>query len=195
VSDELDNFSLLIDELTRLVDGVRDDQLGQRTPCLEWGVRDLVNHLATGALLFGRCAEPGGLSLDDAALLEGDNLGDDFRASWREHGRRALAAFSRPGVLDESTVVPLPFGDLAAPAALHLAVFDLTAHAVDLARATGQRPPCDDVLRTALDIGPEVIPPAFRSPGFFHPEQPVGPDAPLADRLAAFAGREPWEDG
>jgi uncharacterized protein (TIGR03086 family) len=192
MTDDLTSLSQLIDELTELVDGTGDAQLGDKTPCTEWTVRDLLNHIVTGGILFGRSAEEGGLSPQDAALLQGDNLGADFRAAWRESSQRALAAFGRPGVLDDSTVIPLPFGAMPAPAALHLALFDLTVHAVDLSLATGQDRLSAEVLGRALEVGPGVVRPAFRAPGIFNPVVPVAGDAPLVDRLAAFAGREPW---
>jgi uncharacterized protein (TIGR03086 family) len=59
-----------------VVVAVRADQWGSPTPCSEWSVRDLVNHVTsedlwTVALMEGRTIEEVGSSLD------GDLLGDE----------------------------------------------------------------------------------------------------------------------
>ena len=53
-----------------MIAGVRDDQWELPTPCAEWSVRDLVQHLITGNQLFARTVlgessstEPPGIEL------------------------------------------------------------------------------------------------------------------------------------
>ena len=73
----------VVNETTRLVDSLTPDQLGNDTPCSEWTVRDVVNHITGGATLFAISAEQG--SVPDEVLgqlMGGDNLGDDYRAAW-----------------------------------------------------------------------------------------------------------------
>jgi len=58
---------------------VRPDQLGYPTPCTEWTVGQLINHMLTGNLLF--------VSLATGAPLPNrtaDHVGDDHVASFRD---------------------------------------------------------------------------------------------------------------
>jgi uncharacterized protein (TIGR03086 family) len=73
--------------------------------------------------------------------------------------------------------------------ALNIAIFDVATHAADLATATGQTIENTDLLETALAVGRQMIGPELRAPGLFDAEQPAAADAPVINRLLAFAGR------
>jgi uncharacterized protein (TIGR03086 family) len=178
-----------IDETGRLVDGVSTDQLGNATPCSEWTVRDVINHITGGATMFAISAEQGSVSDEELGrLTTGDNLGADFKGAFNTAAARAMAAFEQPGILEK--VVKLPFGEMPAGVALNIAIFDVTTHAADLARATGQSISDPNLLEDALGMGREMIGPDMRQPGLFGPEQPAPADASPEDRLMAFAGRQ-----
>ena len=189
--DPVNNVMLLqrvVDETTRVVNNVSADQLGQESPCADWTVRDVVNHITGGATMFAISAEQG--SVPDellGQLMGGDNLGDDPYGAWATASKRAMAAFEEPGVLDR--IVSLPFGEMPAGVALNIAVFDVLTHAVDIARASGQEIGDVELVETALSIGREMVGPELRQPGIFDAEQPIAADAPAIDRLLAFAGR------
>jgi|SRR5581483_4291452 len=187
----MDSVTLLgrvVRETQRVVDNISEDQLGRPTLCEEWTVRDVLNHITGGATMFALSAEQGSVPDDRLGdLLTGDNLGDDFKRSFREASEHALGAFQGPGVLDR--IVKLPFGEMPAGIALDIAVFDVATHACDLARATGQAITDDDLLQTALDMGRKLIGPEFRVPGVFAEERNVADTASLEDKLLAFAGR------
>jgi uncharacterized protein (TIGR03086 family) len=177
-----------VDETARLVNVVSAEQLGNETPCSEWTVRDLINHITGGATMFAISAEQGSVPEEMVGqLMAGDNLGDDFKGAFATATKRAMGAFEQPGVLDK--VVKLPFGEMPAGVALNIAVFDVATHSADLARAMGQRVGDDELLEAALAIGKQMIGPELRQPGVFDAEQPIGEDAPVSDRLLAFAGR------
>jgi uncharacterized protein (TIGR03086 family) len=182
-------LSRAVNEVNRLVDGISDDQLDAQTPCTDWKVRDLVNHLVGGANMFAVSAETGSVPDDVLAALGQDNLGDDFKQAWKQASTRATAAFNQPGIEDKT--VALPFGEMPAPIAATIAVFDVTTHACDLATATGQQIQDTELLDIALQAGKQMIGPELRVPGFFGAEQPCADDASAVDRLLAFAGRVP----
>jgi uncharacterized protein (TIGR03086 family) len=178
----------VVDETTHVVNDVSDDQLRNPTPCEGWTVRDVINHITGGATMFAISAEQG--SVPDEVLgqlMGGDNLGDDPKAAWAVAAKRAMAAFEQPGVLDR--MVQLPFGEMPAGVALNIAVFDVLTHAVDIASASGQQVDDQELIETAITVGRQMIGPELRVPGMFDPEQPVAANAPPADRLLAFAGR------
>jgi uncharacterized protein (TIGR03086 family) len=179
----------VVAQTTGIVDGIRSDQLANRTPCTDWSVRDLINHIAGGATMFAVSAEQGSVPDEMVGqLMGGDNLGDDYKGAWKQASTRAMAAFDQPGVMDR--VVKLPFGEVPAGVALNIAIFDVTTHAADLADATGQKITDDELIETALGIGRQVIGPDLRQPGVFDAERPAPPGASPVQQLLAFAGRQ-----
>ena len=178
----------VVDETTRVVDNVNDDQLGNDTLCTEWTVRDVVNHITGGATMFAISAEQGKVPDEQIGqLLGGDNLGNDFKGAWGIAAKRAMGAFD--GV-DLTKLVTLPFGEMPAGVALNIAIFDVATHAVDIAESTGQQIADTDLLETALEFGKQMIGPELRVPGVFGAEQSCPADAPVTKRLAAFSGRK-----
>ena len=188
----MDGVALLqrvVDQTTKIVDGTSSDDLSSSTLCTEWTVRDLLNHITGGSTMFALSAEQG--SVPDelmGQLMGGDNLGDDYKGAWKTASARAMSAFDQPGVLEK--IVKLPFGEMPAGIALNIAIFDVATHACDIARATGQSVDDTELLESALAIGQQMIGPELRAPGVFDAATSVGEDAPVADRLLAFAGRK-----
>jgi uncharacterized protein (TIGR03086 family) len=178
-----------VDDAGRLVDRVTPDELVNPTPCTEWTVRDLINHVTGGATMFAMSAEQGSVPDEEMGrLMTSDNLGTDYKAAFHTATARAMAAFQKPGILEQ--IVKLPFGAMPAGVALNIAVFDVTTHAVDLARATGQTVGDTELLEAALGMGQEMIGPELRQPGVFGPERPAPSGASAEDKLLAFAGRQ-----
>jgi uncharacterized protein (TIGR03086 family) len=188
----MDNVALMkrvVAQTGTVVDGIGPDQLAGPTPCAEWSVRDVINHITGGAMMFAECVDQGSVPDDRLGqLMAGDNLGDDYKGAFHAAADRAVTSFDAPGALDK--MVKLPFGEMPAGIALNIAVFDVTTHACDLARATGQSVDDQELLETALAVGQQMIGPEMRQPGVFGPEQPAPEGASAADRLLAFAGRQ-----
>ncbi|MGA2804129.1 MAG: TIGR03086 family metal-binding protein [Acidimicrobiales bacterium] len=174
----------VVDETTIVIDNIAPEQLGNTTPCAEWTVRDVLNHITNGAALFAMSADEGSVSDELMAQIAG---GDDYKGAWKAATTTALAAAAKPGALERT--VTLPFGEMSVGAFLNYVIFDLTTHATDLARATGQTVTNTDLLEAALEVGRQTVGPGMRQPGVFDSEQPVSADAPIIDRLQAFAGR------
>lgn len=187
--DDLDLIRRTIAETDRLVQALDAHQLSIQTPCTDWTVRDLINHITGGSTMFAVCVEEGSVP-DDllGQLMGGDNLGDDFKGAWKAASQRAVVAFGLPGAMEK--MVTLPFGTMPASIALNIAVFDVTTHACDLASVTGQTIVDTDLLDAALIVGKQMIGPEMRAPGVFDPEQPCADDAPVTQKLLAFAGRK-----
>lgn len=188
---EVDLMRKVITETKKVVAGIKPDQLGDPTPCTEWDVRALLNHITGGSMMFAECVEHGSIADEEMGRLMGTDLvGDDYERVFGDAADRATAAFDAPGALAKT--VKLPFGEMTAAIALHIAVFDVTTHALDLAQATGQSTSTFDpeVLQAAWEAGQAMIGPEMRAPGLFDPPQDAPADAPLTDRILAFAGRK-----
>jgi uncharacterized protein (TIGR03086 family) len=164
---------------------VSKEQLDDATPCAQWKVSDLVNHIVGGQYFFAAGASgaaPSGKEVDYSS--------GDFMAAFDEGTRQSLAAFRVDGVMDQ--ILTLPFGQMPGSAFLGLAATDTFTHGWDLARATGQDTDLAPELATQLLAGARMaIQPAFRSEdgAVFGLEQTAPAGASNADQLAAFLGR------
>jgi uncharacterized protein (TIGR03086 family) len=186
--DAVETLHRTVGELNRLVDNIKPEQLDDATLCTEWKVRDLLNHLTSGATMFAISAEQGSVPDDVLGpLMTTDQLGDDYKGSVHTAATRALAAFGQPGIMEKT--VQLPFGEMPAGIALNIAIFDVATHCCDLARATGQQVDDDELLAEALTKGKSFVGPQMRGGGLFDDEQSAAEGASPADRLLAFAGR------
>lgn len=167
-----------------VVAGIRPVQWSSPTPCKEWDVRAVLNHLVRGNLLF-------------AAIVQGqpppdrdaDHLGDDPLTAFRRASEGLRAAFAAPGVLE--SVYTAPFGTGPGSALAHVRVVEILAHGWDLARATAQPAVFpDDVAERALAGAKRALTSRPQSPGApFAAQVPVADDGPAMDRLAGFLGR------
>ncbi len=176
-----------IDALTALIEGTRDDQLANRTPCAMWTVRDLINHVAGGGHLFAAAFRG-----EEVPMPAGmpDFLGDSPSQGWKasiEDFRSAL-----PPAGERDRMATLPFGTMPISVALDIATLDLMTHCWDLATATGQTPNLDpSAVEAAAAAAPHMIPPEGRMPETFGPVVEVADSAPALDRLVAWLGRNP----
>jgi uncharacterized protein (TIGR03086 family) len=166
-------------------DGVKAEQWGDPTPCSEWTVRDLMNHVVGGTRQFISLMSGGG-PLDRSL----DYLGPDPAASFRAAAAELRAAFAAEGALER--LAPTPFGPQPGQFLAEMRVTEMMTHGWDLAKATGQSTDLDPELADSLidNFRRMRARAGGASSGMpFDDEQPVGDDAPPADRLAAAAGR------
>jgi len=187
--DTVELMKQVIASTDKVVGGLDDTDLAKASPCEEWTVKDVLNHITGGSTMFAVCVEQGSVP-DDllGQLMGGDNLGDDYQGAWSTASQRAVAAFESPGALDK--MVKLPFGEMPAGIALNIAIFDVLTHAADIASVTGQTIEDTQLIETGLGVGHQMIGPDLRAPGLFGPEQPAPDGASPTTRLLAFAGRK-----
>jgi uncharacterized protein (TIGR03086 family) len=183
-SAPIDQLSIALDAAERILLAVRDDQWHDPTPCTDWQVRDVVNHMVVGNDLFARIVrhEP------PATARAMPGTGPAFLSAYRDSAAALLDAFRQPGMLQE--VFTVPVGTVPGIVALHLRIVEMLVHGWDVARAIGYPATFpDDLAEQALAFSRGKLPdiPADRSP--FAPPQPVADDAPAIDRLAACLGR------
>ncbi|MHB1523557.1 MAG: TIGR03086 family metal-binding protein [Candidatus Dormibacteria bacterium] len=169
-----------LDVTGSILDGIAADQWDLPSPCTEWSVRQVAEHLTGGNDLFTRAL--GGEGPPSSSGAEG------VAKAYHESAERLLIAFRQPGVMEK--VVQVPFGTVPGAVALRLRLTEVLVHGWDLARATGQTPRFpEEATEEALAFTVpmlERIPPG-RQP--FGPPQPVDRGAPAIDRLAACLGR------
>jgi uncharacterized protein (TIGR03086 family) len=168
------------------VHAVRDDQWSGPTPCSEWGVRALVNHLVSE----NRWAPPlfeGRTIAEVGDRFEGDLLGEDPKAAWDDSAREAVAAVREDGALDRT--VHLSFGDLRGREYAMQLFADTLVHGWDLARAIGADERLDPELIEACTAWFVNVEDIYRSAGAVGPKPEVPADADPQTRLLAMFGR------
>ena len=174
------------DHLTRLTANLSTEQLAAPCPCSDWDVRAMLNHALGAAWMFTLVNQ--GQAVDEAGA--GDVVGDDPAKAAGEAAEANVAAWREPGALDGERTYP--FGSFPAPVGLMINVGEITLHAWDLARATGQDESIDPEVVSAIDGFYRAIPlDVYRDYGAFGPEVSVPDSASAQDRLLAYTGRTP----
>jgi uncharacterized protein (TIGR03086 family) len=166
---------------------VGDDQWHLPTPCSEWDVHTLVNHLVYEM----RWAVPlfeGATIAEVGDRFEGDLLGGDPKAAWDDAAKQAVAATQADGVMER--LVHLSFGDVPGHEYGMQLHADLLIHGWDLARATGGDEALDPELVRACAGWFAEREEIYRGWGAIgaRPELPAGADA-QTELLAAFGRR------
>ena len=185
LSDSYENAALI-------VSGTAAEQLGDPTPCPNYDVAGLVDHLVEAgrrAAALGRGQAPA--AGDESPHVELADAPGQLRHA-AEEGAQAWRDDSRL-----ASTFTMPWGEQYTGATLvDMYLAELAAHAWDLARATGQLGRLDPSLAVpALNGARAMIKPAHRD--LVEPGSPFGPEVtppPGADdweRFVAFTGRDP----
>ncbi|GLU48417.1 TIGR03086 family metal-binding protein [Nocardiopsis ansamitocini] len=185
MSDILDLHGQAMAEFDRRVRAVRLEQWALPTPCTDWDVHDLVNHLVSEQLWVPHLLS-GGTIAEAGDRYDGDRLGEEPIATWEIVAREARTAWLAPDSVTRT--VHLSYGDVLAEEYLWQMTFDLAVHAWDLARAISADDELDPELSAALlhwaheqdFLGPSPL---------FDPPRPVSADTPAQTRLLALTGR------
>lgn len=194
--DELiDRYVLTSAEFEERLRRVRAGQWALPTPCSEWNVRDLVNHMARGNLNYVRLIG-GATSAEFLGLRDADALGADPVAAYVRSVRECAAAFAVPGAMRRT--VDYPLGRVTGRQALAVRITDSTIHTWDLARAIGAEDTLDaglvgwiddhlDEIYAGLAETPVSLDSTHRF--FAAPEGEPGSGASQQDRLLHRMGR------
>lgn len=170
------------------VNGVDAGLWDAPTPCAEWRVRDLVNHVA-GEDLWTVPLMEGSTIVDVGDRFDGDILGDDPI-------RAALAAASGAtsavaAMLPERATVHLSYGEEKAGEYVRQLAADHLVHAWDLAVATGQDTRLDPHLVAEVAAWFADREDLYRASGVVGARPGAGGD-PQSDLLAAFGRDASW---
>ncbi len=167
-------LSRALDQACDVLAAVREDQLGRPTPCADWNVAQLVGHLVEAPARFlqmARGEQPdwsaGPRPVTDGFVADFRGNADDLVRHWHE------------------------VGESADPRQVDWQIAEIAVHTWDVARATGQtRPLLPEVAERGLAFMSAALTPENRGKAF-GPAVTLPDDAPVWDRLAAFAGRLP----
>jgi len=156
------------------------DDLSAPTRCTEWDTRALINHLIGDNHMFTAFAQ--GAEVDFSKPMP-DLVGNDPKASFEQATKNADAAFTEPGALERTWVMPI--GNMPGSRALAVLLTDMVVHGLDLAHATDQKSTALEALADGMYGQIKgSIPDQWRGPGKpFAAEVPVPDDAPGHKKL------------
>ena len=174
------------DSFGERVHQISGDQWGAATPCADWDVRALVNHLV-GEILWVVPLFEGATIADVGTRLDGDLLGDDPIEAWDAGAPPAAAAVREPGAMER--IVHLSFGDAPGSEYLLSLIADLLVHGWDLARATGQDDTMDPELVEVCASWFTGMAAGYRAAGAVADRPVIKDNADHQTRLLAEFGR------
>lgn len=189
IEQTADQLGAVLTELASVVGRITDEQWHDPTPCTEYDVAQLQDHVLGWLTNFADgFADPGGQA--PRADVSGYRAPADTAAEVRSAAARLDQAL-RGGAAER----PLRLGDAAMPGGLAagMILWEYQVHGWDLARATGQGwcPP-PEAARASLRFAPTMLTEDYQGQGkAFAPRVEVPETAPPLDRLLGLSGRDP----
>lgn len=180
------DFDPPVRQLRALLLGIDDHDLIGPTPCAEWTVGDLLDHIMDFTRAFTQAAQkladaPG--TSTPAPRPSAGHLPPHWRSRLPVLLEELATAWKVPSAWTGSA--RSGGATMPATAAGAAAVHELTVHSWDLARATGQDFAADPRILEAL------IEFLSHSPGAFGPVAEIEDEASLLDQVLALSGRDP----
>jgi uncharacterized protein (TIGR03086 family) len=176
--DVLDQLDELGPMLGGVVGGISEQQLDAPTPCAQFTVRGVLEHMVGGATMFTaafRGVEPPEADLSDVLGAFGPALSG------------LAESIHAPGALDRT--VQAPFGEVPGDVFARFVVLDGLVHGWDLSVATGQPyDPPDALVDEVMTFAEGTLDPLRDGTTFAAAVEPPASATPI-ERLAAFTGR------
>ena len=178
-------------EAARVVAGVPGHPMDAPTPCDDWDLRTLVNHVILWTAYSAERRAHGESVAED--LMTKDFTADPgFAQDYAAQIDRAVTAWSDPaawerelGVMGSGT----PAADVAA-----MLIAEMVLHGWDIARATGQEYAGDEAVAANVLATVEAQGELFRQYQGFAAIVPVEESATVLDRALSLSGRDPqWK--
>jgi uncharacterized protein (TIGR03086 family) len=177
----------VVTTLQPVVEGVPADAMGAPTPCTDFDVRAVANHMlgTLGAMRRIGASEP--MDPEDPWGTSGDHMGEQ----WRDDLCRTLSEYAEAWSSSDAWEGDIMDGAMPKQAVGDMAFVEAMLHGWDLAKGSGQDLAFDDAaVQRALEIMGQIGE-MGRSQGAFGAEVSVPEDASPFDKVLAQAGRDP----
>lgn len=175
-----------------LVVRIPDEMLDAPTPCEDFTLGHLLEHVDNAARTFRSAARKSGSDALAGAPGDGSQLGDDWRTRIPRDLAALVVAWRDPDAWEGMTQAAGV--DLPGERAGRIALDELVLHGWDVAKATGQPyEPEQSSLEAVHEFIVELNQPANKEmrDNLFGPVVSVPDDASLLDRTLALTGRDP----
>jgi uncharacterized protein (TIGR03086 family) len=183
-------MKLATEPVAEIVRAIEPAQLDAATPCADFTVRKLLNHLLYWGPSLEGAARKVNVTPPATPEAETDLTEGDWKGKFLAHLEKLTASWSEPAAWEGTAQIGGPT-EMPAATIGGMVMGELVVHGWDLARATGQYPVWDQNLLGHLLPEIEGMAPMGRDMGIFGPEVPVPEDAPVLDRILALSGRDP----
>jgi uncharacterized protein (TIGR03086 family) len=178
------------------VDQVRSitiDQLGRPTPCADWDLAELLDHMTVQN--HGFAAAAAGNGADEALWTTGVHREDPV-SDYLDSADTVAHAFAEPDVTNRAFTLPelSQDKDFSGSQAITMHLVDSVVHAWDVARAIGHDiDPDEELIERTLRIAEQIPDGASRhEPGaHFGPRVALAAQHTALDRVVALFGRSP----
>ncbi len=177
-----------LDTTRALVVGIGRSQWADPTPCADWNVRALVNHIVTGNFWAAELAA-GATIAEVGDRLDGDVLTEDPAAVYLVSSELAAAVFRAPGAMERPCAVS--YGPVPGEVYCGHRFLDVLIHGWDVAKATGQDTslPSDLVEACIQVVEPQQA--LLAGSGMFDTGVDAAGSSDPQTRLLAMLGRRP----
>lgn len=179
------SYAIVTSAVGDLIASVEPSQLGNATPCDEFTLKELVEHIV---LVMRRVAAIG--QGHHWSTIEEEAVDAGWHDQYRSAAHAVMEAWTDAAKLDD--VYEVPWGEIPGGPFFLTYTGELAVHGWDLAQATGQRFSIDDEILDPTLAGAQLAVPAEMREHPFVPfdapvEAPAG--ASTLVRLAAWYGR------
>ncbi len=179
----IDVLDSMLSKTASALNAINDRHFDLSTPCEDFTVADLLNHVAVWIQVFDGAVNDFKVAFDPMThrINKGHvatfaNASESIMRGLRSRG------FDRPMTMTQD---PMP-GEFI----LNMLLMEYVGHAWDLTQAIGQAAPhSDDEARAALTAAQEIIMPQYRGTGMFGEETSVRDTATPIEKYVAFIGR------
>ncbi len=187
-SEVVDLFTRATHRFAEAVAAVPGDRWSAPTPCAEWDVRALTNHVVGEDLWVVPLVE-GRTIAEVGDALDGDVLGAAPAETAATATKAAVASLSEPGALGRT--VHLSFGDHTAEAYAWQVLADHVVHTWDLLAGSGADRALDpDLVAATAGWWADWVE-VYSGAGVVAAPVEVPPGSSAQDRLIASFGRDP----
>jgi uncharacterized protein (TIGR03086 family) len=178
--DELASAEATLAQLRQVVSAIATDDLGRQTPCREFDIAALTDHLMNSITSIGGAA---------GADLPPRDRDDSVERQIILAARPALDAWRARGL---DGTVQIRSNEVPARVMAGILSLEFLVHAWDYAQATSQKvQPSEEVADFVLRLAHQIITPQGRTDVGFDDPVDVPESAPVFDQLIAFTGRVP----
>jgi len=180
-------FAVVTSTVRGLIDGTTPEQFGDSTPCPDFSVKDLLEHIN---LVMQRVAALGNgehwSSVTPEGLVQENGHADTYATAAHD----VMNAWTDSAKLEQ--MFEVPWGELPGGPMLLTYTAELATHGWDLATATGQSIEVPDEMLGGALMAAQMLPSEGRDdPEFpFDPVVDPGEDAPTLLKIAGWMGRQ-----
>lgn len=184
-----EQLGVIIPMVIDIVDRLDAEELDNPTPCADFTVRGVLDHMMGGAAMFvpaflGEAADAAAAPAATPATTPGEVPAAEFRAAMTS----LLSSVEAPGAMER--MIDAPFGRVPGSVFARFVAFDGLVHGWDLSTAVNRRydPPADVVVEVAA-FADEALSPDLRDGDTFALATAAPEGAGPLQQLVAFSGR------